>query len=1053
MNSTLLLHPNINVEYTESNILNTLPTIAVQNIVAFNSNNVAQNLNLGGTSNINMQALKDINIEHGDTSKLVVSTADSTGASNSYLSVEFTDRVVLSDVTQSGVTLTSTDTIIGTTHLSEQANFLQISSSLDYGMAITNNLAVQSNLGVSGDVYLQSNIYVQGNKTVLGNIMNEGKFLANELAIYKNSSLNNATQVGYSWIIDENDKLKLVKYTYFNDDSVVSKKIATFGNSSLQKSDTSDIMYSARALTQTAIINPMAIQSMLNSSSQLVREPLFGLNTASLSTLAEGSEVTAWPATASGRYTFSPAPQWDNKSGPIYHSTGGGVNGTLPWVEFSIDNSLCSFTTWDEGPNQIFGGGYPIPFRAGTNGGFTIIQYVNMSTIANNSSLLNLGDWGTMNYSYFNFGFNRIAEDPSKSTPQLLYQLVAPGQTQLQNTGGVNSPMAWGDIVYENEPGHVGLRLDPSPSLTDQWIVVVVRYTGTQEEMFWFNAETTPGTLTSGLLHIVNTDEIIPAINDNFSYATINSIPYVGTKNTNIEDPSLITNDNFYFSQCAFKLAYTGLWDRPLTDIELASTVNSVLVGSGVVPSIDPPPYQNVPYLVDNQWYGKTLKTNYDFTSDDPIVDIDLKYYIFDSYGSNDITYTIAESYLTDMSALNLSLTGTNLHFEKGDTGTTKSFIFVATNLYGSTSFTFNVIDSLLINLNIPYSLQELGSVILTSNQTATYNLPDYITDINGGANITYTITSNPNNNASISTDGTNILSITDNGAGAQYIVEITATNSNGPSVFTLNVTDSTRLLPYSVQTLGPVTLEPDQVGTYNLPEYITDINGGADITYSITSNPNNNASITNNILNVIGASSLFQIQLTAINLYGSTSFTLYVHLPITSIPPHSTGWGISTAIYPDVNLTCTYTSAGTNLVNSSYLWPGTLDVHAWLESFNSVTNGYPNGVWWQVQLSKEICISGYSFNIATTSTLSEWYVLGSQDGSTYTTIDHQTTPITSNNSSTFTYNVENTNSYLYYRFVVVATGAESVAIGSFYYIVGQTNIFPTYESSVINIE
>lgn len=252
MATALLMHPNINVSYFDADVLNTLPTIAAQNIVAFNSNNVPQNLNLAGTSNMNLHALKNVNIEHGATNKLVISTGDNTGASNSYLSVDFNNRVILSDVTSSGVTLTSTDTIIGTTHLAEQTDYLKISSALNYGISIDTNLGVNSNLGVSGIAYLQSNINVQGDANIFGNLTTQGKFLTNEMAIYKNApATTDATQVGYSWVIDAHDRLELVKYTYFTNDTVVTKKIATFGYNNINLGDASDITYTSTKFAST----------------------------------------------------------------------------------------------------------------------------------------------------------------------------------------------------------------------------------------------------------------------------------------------------------------------------------------------------------------------------------------------------------------------------------------------------------------------------------------------------------------------------------------------------------------------------------------------------------------------------------------------------------------------------------------------------------------------------------------------------------------------------------------------------------------------------------
>ena len=273
MATALLMHPNINVSYFDSDVLNTLPTIAAQNIVAFNSNNVPQNLNLAGTSNMNLQALKDINIEHGAANKLVLSTGDNTGASNAYLSLStgVNNRVILTDINHSGVTLTSSNTLIGTTQLTEQANYLQIASGKNYGIAINNNLVVNNDLGVAGTAYLQSNMYVQGNTNVYGNLTAQGKFLTNEMAIYKSApSTAGAEQVGYSWVIDANDRLELVKYTYFTGNPVpVTKKIATFGYNSINVGDPSDINYTSTKYADTLSI-PTPITSMIGQAPQIL---------------------------------------------------------------------------------------------------------------------------------------------------------------------------------------------------------------------------------------------------------------------------------------------------------------------------------------------------------------------------------------------------------------------------------------------------------------------------------------------------------------------------------------------------------------------------------------------------------------------------------------------------------------------------------------------------------------------------------------------------------------------------------------------------------------
>ena len=95
---------------------------------------------------------------------------------NAYLSLStgVNNRVILTDMNHSGVTLTSSNTLIGTTQLTEQANFLEITSGKTYGIAIDNNLVVNNDLGVAGTAYLQSNMYVQGNTNVYGNLTAQG---------------------------------------------------------------------------------------------------------------------------------------------------------------------------------------------------------------------------------------------------------------------------------------------------------------------------------------------------------------------------------------------------------------------------------------------------------------------------------------------------------------------------------------------------------------------------------------------------------------------------------------------------------------------------------------------------------------------------------------------------------------------------------------------------------------------------------------------------------------------------------------------------------------
>ena len=188
-------------------------------------------------------------------------------------------------------------------------------------------------------------------------------------------------------------------------------------------------------------------------------------------------------------------------------------------------------------------------------------------------------------------------------------------------------------------------------------------------------------------------------------------------------------------------------------------------------------------------------------------------------------------------------------------------------------------------------------------------------------------------------------------------------------------------------------------------------------------------------------------------------------------VPPSSiTAGTTSTTIR---SITYSFANAGLNSVsNSAYLftYPGGGSTYCdVLGGYNTTapyaytgtatTSGYPNGSWWSMQTSTAVCISGYSFaslQYPYGDTISEWYVLGSTDGSSWSVIDHRaySTPLTILYGGTYnhttpqltTFNVENnTTGYTYHRFVLVAAGGASygINVANFFFSLGGNNSQP----------
>jgi len=146
--------------------------------------------------------------------------------------------------------------------------------------------------------------------------------------------------------------------------------------------------------------------------------------------------------------------------------------------------------------------------------------------------------------------------------------------------------------------------------------------------------------------------------------------------------------------------------------------------------------------------------------------------YVSDTYGGT-LTYSVNSynsSYIS--SATINSSTGTlSYSIPYNKFANTTSILITVTNRFGRTA----TITVPIYVYGVGPSFSSLGSASLTNN-TYTWTLSSYVTDYSG-TTLTYSVTANPQSNASISSG---VLSVVGNNRGASYTVTVQVSNGYG---------------------------------------------------------------------------------------------------------------------------------------------------------------------------------------------------------------------------------------------------------------------------------
>lgn len=172
-----------------------------------------------------------------------------------------------------------------------------------------------------------------------------------------------------------------------------------------------------------------------------------------------------------------------------------------------------------------------------------------------------------------------------------------------------------------------------------------------------------------------------------------------------------------------------------------------------------------------------------------------------------------------------------------------------------------------------PLGASSFGSVTL-GNNTVNYFVPNYFTTFSTGYSLTYAIISNPLSNATIDV-GCN-LSVVGAYRKNIYSIVVRATDNFGYSnTSTLAVTESNSVVAVTAQSTLSLAADTRYVGLSNV------FSGVTSLTYGLSSNPYNNASLNTGVVSIVGdyRSTSYNVWVRATDGYATTATT---NLPVT---------------------------------------------------------------------------------------------------------------------------------------------------------------------------
>ena len=268
---------------------------------------------------------------------------------------------------------------------------------------------------------------------------------------------------------------------------------------------------------------------------------------------------------------------------------------------------------------------------------------------------------------------------------------------------------------------------------------------------------------------------------------------------------------------------------------------------------------------------------------------------------------------------------------------------------------------------------------------------------------------------------------------------------------------------PMELDANGNLNCKTGESAMFDLKQLIVDANYQDGLCHTVSTGvlPAGVSLATSGIVILDGSTSVASlsniVNIKVLNGWGHAStFPLCVSIvdmtPFSGpMPPYPTA--LTDYNFTQDNLDYVVSSSGLSGNHSPFIWGSGNNVtfygQGWFSSTPPFSYGggvenpspYPNGIYWQLDSSVAECIASYTISIIDGG-IGEWYVIGTNDGLTWTEIDHRTTPTTTGGTYTLP---SNSTSYFAHRMIVTkATGwGYGARVNGFYYTVGTNTAAP----------
>lgn len=225
--------------YADDDHLQVLNNIATKNLVAMRDSitNLGQSLFIGATKDIVIDASENITINLGASNELTVNDKDqveslkiSTDINTTYITSGLKNLVINTDDNSN-----YNVSIAGMT-ISQSNNYQVLTTDSPSGFLIDANLRAESNL------------VVEQNMGIANNIICNGGMFTSDYNLVKSLEATASTDpvlVGYSFRINSNLQLELLKHASFSNGNKVTRIVSTFGINMLSNNEVSNREYTA----------------------------------------------------------------------------------------------------------------------------------------------------------------------------------------------------------------------------------------------------------------------------------------------------------------------------------------------------------------------------------------------------------------------------------------------------------------------------------------------------------------------------------------------------------------------------------------------------------------------------------------------------------------------------------------------------------------------------------------------------------------------------------------------------------------------------------------